>query len=94
MGKNSSTGGIKTKNEWVHAAHWDCVIFDEYHYGAWRENVKELFEAEGKKELEFGDGEGIEYFNVGIYPGKLGNSVIGNGTQHTYAEYVLGEFIT
>jgi hypothetical protein len=31
LGKNSSTGGIKTKNEWVHATHWDCVIFDEYH---------------------------------------------------------------
>ena len=42
LGKNASTGGIKTKNEWVHATNWDCVIFDEYHYGAWRENAKEL----------------------------------------------------
>jgi hypothetical protein len=31
LGKNTSTGGIKTKNEWVHATHWDCVICDEYH---------------------------------------------------------------
>ena len=59
LGRNPSTGGIKTKNEWVHATNWDCVIFDEYHYGAWRENAKELFEAEGKKEIEFGEGEGI-----------------------------------
>jgi len=40
LGRNPSTGGIKTKNEWVHATNWDCVIFDEYHYGAWRESAK------------------------------------------------------
>jgi hypothetical protein len=38
--------GIKAKNEWVHATNWDLVIFDEYHFGAWRENVKKLFEIE------------------------------------------------
>ena len=32
------------------------MILDEYHYGAWRENAKELFEAEDKKEIEFGEG--------------------------------------
>ena len=37
-------GGIKAKNEWVHSTHWDIVIFDEYHFGAWRENAKSLFE--------------------------------------------------
>ena len=58
LGRNRGTGGIKTKNEWVHATHWDCVILDEYHYGAWRESAKELFEAEDRKELEFGEGEG------------------------------------
>ncbi len=36
------------------------INFDEYHYGAWRDNAKELFEAEGKKEIEFGEGEGID----------------------------------
>ncbi len=46
LGRNPSTGGIKTKNEWVHTTNWDCVIFDEYHYGAWRKNAKDLFEAE------------------------------------------------
>jgi hypothetical protein len=61
LGKNKSTGGIKTKNEWVHATNWDCVILDEYHYGAWRENAKELFEAEDKKEIEFGEGQAAEF---------------------------------
>ncbi|WP_211226583.1 GIY-YIG nuclease family protein [Pedobacter glucosidilyticus] len=31
---NKNTGGIKSKNEWVHATFWDCIIFDEYHFGA------------------------------------------------------------
>ena len=42
LGK-SKAGGIKLKNEWVHAINWDCVIFDEYHYGAWRDKAKDLF---------------------------------------------------
>jgi hypothetical protein len=25
---------------------WDLVVFDEYHFGAWRETAKELFEGE------------------------------------------------
>jgi len=36
-------GNIKLKNEWVHRTNWDLVVFDEYHFGAWRENAKELF---------------------------------------------------
>ena len=48
-------GNIKPKNEWVHATNWDLVVFDEYHFGAWRDSAKELFEgeddAEAKKEL-------------------------------------------
>lgn len=67
LGKNEA-GGIKARNEWVHATNWDCVIFDEYHYGAWRESAKELFEAEEKKELEFGEGQGIDYFDESNMP--------------------------
>ncbi|HMY80560.1 MAG TPA: GIY-YIG nuclease family protein, partial [Candidatus Absconditabacterales bacterium] len=43
LGKNSA-GGIKEKNTRVHETHWDAVVFDEYHYGAWREGAKELFD--------------------------------------------------
>ncbi|WP_169704792.1 DUF4926 domain-containing protein [Runella slithyformis] len=54
LGINKNTGGIKTKNEWVHATVWDCIIFDEYHFGAWRENAKDLFgkDLEAEKEIE------------------------------------------
>ena len=41
-----SVGNIKPKNEWLHTVNWDLVIFDEYHFGAWRETAKELFEGE------------------------------------------------
>lgn len=39
-------GNIKAKNEWLHKVKWDLVVFDEYHFGAWRETAKELFEGE------------------------------------------------
>ena len=67
LGKNS-VGGIKAQNEWVHATNWDCVVFDEYHYGAWRDTAKELFEAEDKKELIAAEGEAMAYFDEGNMP--------------------------
>ena len=39
-------GNIKSRNEWLHLVKWDLVVFDEYHFGAWRETAKELFEGE------------------------------------------------
>lgn len=91
LGRNPSTGGIKTKNEWVHSTHWDCVILDEYHYGAWRENAKELFEAEEKKEVEFGQGEGIEDFDEAIMPITTDGYLYLSGTP--FRAIASGEFI-
>lgn len=62
LGRDKSTGLIKPKNEWVHTTSWDLVIFDEYHFGAWRESAKELFEGEDEKvakaelAVEYNDG--------------------------------------
>ena len=91
LGRNPSTGGIKTKNEWVHSTNWDCVILDEYHYGAWRENAKELFEAEDKKEVEFGEGEGIEDFDEDIMPITTDAYLYLSGTP--FRAIASGEFI-
>ena len=44
LGVNKETGGVKANNEWVHTTNWDLVIFDEYHFGAWKDNAKKLFE--------------------------------------------------
>jgi len=90
LGKNSA-GGIKAKNEWVHATNWDCIIFDEYHYGAWRENAKELFEAEDKKEIEFAQGEGIDYFDEEIMPITTNHYLYLSGTP--FRAITSGEFI-
>lgn len=43
LGTNEA-GGIKAKNEFIHSTNWDLVIFDEYHFGAWRENAARLFD--------------------------------------------------
>ena len=45
LGRDSA-GNIKPRNEWLHQVTWDLVVFDEYHFGAWRETAKELFEGE------------------------------------------------
>ncbi len=53
---------IKAKNKWLHTVNWDLVVFDEYHFGAWRETAKELFEGEEdavavkEARLEYGSG--------------------------------------
>lgn len=91
LGRNPSTGGIKTKNEWVHSTNWDCVLLDEYHYGAWRENAKELFDAEDKKEVEFGKGEGIEDFDEDIMPITTDAYLYLSGTP--FRAIASGEFI-
>ena len=67
LGKDPKTGQIKPKNEWVHATNWDLVIFDEYHFGAWRDTAKELFEGEDeaviKKALKVEYADGLQELN-------------------------------
>ena len=54
-----ATGNIKPQNTWLHTVNWDLVVFDEYHFGAWRDTAKELFEGEddtvAKKDEYTGD---------------------------------------
>lgn len=90
LGKNSA-GGIKAKNEWVHTVNWDLVVFDEYHYGAWRDNAKELFEAEDKAEQNYGEGEGIAYFNEDFMPITTSHYLYLSGTP--FRAIATGEFI-
>jgi hypothetical protein len=66
LGKDVA-GNIKAKNEWLHKVKWDLVIFDEYHFGAWRDTAKELFEGEdeavAKKEAKLEYAAGLEHMN-------------------------------
>jgi hypothetical protein len=66
LGRDSA-GNIKPNNEWIHTQNWDLVVFDEYHFGAWRDTAKELFEGEegvvAKKEAKLEYAAGLEHLN-------------------------------
>ena len=66
LGRDAA-GNIKPKNEWLHIVNWDIVIFDEYHFGAWRDTAKELFEGEdeavAKKEAKLEYGPALQEVN-------------------------------
>ncbi len=66
LGRDAA-GNIKAKNEWLHTVNWDLVVFDEYHFGAWRDTAKELFEGEeesvAKKEAKLEYAGGLEDMN-------------------------------
>ena len=43
LGKNA-VGGIKATNEWIQEVDWDCIVLDEYHFGAWGKNAKNYYD--------------------------------------------------
>ncbi len=98
LGKDSKTGGIKIHNEWIHSEEWDCVIFDEYHYGAWRDNAKDLFGKEEKKEyeqvkeeMEEMDMDNPDYFDEKLLPITTKHYLYLSGTP--FRAIGSGEFI-
>ncbi len=87
-------GAIKARNEWVHETKWDCVILDEYHFGAWRENAKGLFGADEQDEGELA-GEFTtkdeEAFDESILPIETRHYLYLSGTP--FRALASGEFI-
>ncbi len=90
LGKSKS-GGIKLKNQWAHEINWDCVVFDEYHFGAWRDKSKELFDGEDKKEIKLLTGEGIDFFDEDLMPITTDHYLYLSGTP--FRALTEGEFI-
>jgi hypothetical protein len=45
LGKDKK-GGIKERHEALYLTEWDCVVLDEYHFGAWRESAKDMYEGD------------------------------------------------
>lgn len=80
LGTNDA-GGIKAKNEFIHAENWDLVIFDEYHFGAWRENAKKLFENPDEEEAADFDAE------------KYGLEEAGNAYNETFLPITTGHYL-
>lgn len=97
LGVDSSTGGIKAKNEWVHTINWDLVIFDEYHFGAWRDNARKLFEQINEDEYdmldleEYKDKEADNAYNESFLPITTSSYLFLSGTP--FRALNSGEFI-
>jgi hypothetical protein len=91
--QRTKSGAIKAKNEWVHATKWDCVILDEYHYGAWRENAKGLFGEDEEEEGEVQEEVTAEEkdFDESILPIETGAYLYLSGTP--FRALGSGEFI-
>ena len=91
--QRTTNGAIKPRNEWVHETEWDCVILDEYHYGAWRENAKGLFGADeedaGEVTEEVSKAEAD--FDESILPITTGHYLYLSGTP--FRALASGEFI-
>jgi hypothetical protein len=91
LGKNEA-GGIKPKNEWVHATNWDCIVLDEYHYGAWRDRAKELTKDEkAQKDFIEEDEKEIDYYEEDNMPITTNHYLYLSGTP--FRAIASGEFI-
>jgi len=44
----ATNGVVKAHNESIHLTDWDCIVLDEYHFGAWRDNARELYDPADK----------------------------------------------
>ncbi len=99
--RTQKDGSIKVKNKWVHDTEWDCIVFDEYHFGAWREKAKDLFgkDSEAEKEIEafkeieqkgFSDEDKVDVLE-GILPIKAHHFLYLSGTP--FRAIHSGEFI-
>ena len=77
---DSRTGDYKARNKEAFKVEWDCVIVDEYHFGAWRSENREFtgsIEDETKEAL---GGDAAEKFNVEKSPLRAKNYLMLSGT--------------
>ena len=51
MGKDKN-GKIKKEVKKLYEIEWDCIVIDEYHYGAWRDASKDFIENDSKPSKE------------------------------------------
>lgn len=104
LGKNAM-GGIKATNEWIQTVVWDCIVLDEYHYGAWGKNAKNFYDkkdpalrrAEEVGALIAEDADNVrelearEIYDEGLMPLRTGAYLYLSGTP--FRAISIGEFI-
>lgn len=49
LGGRDAQGNIKARNEVIHLIDWDAIVLDEYHFGAWRDSARELYDPTDKQ---------------------------------------------
>ena len=82
-------GKIKKRYKAARKIKWDCVILDEYHFGAWREAAKDFYTGETAKEAGFDEKK--EEFVEEAFPLKAAHFLYLSGTP--FRAIVAGEFI-
>ena len=53
----TSDGQIKAHNDSIFLTKWDCIVIDEYHFGAWRDNARDLYDPTDKAAAELEEPE-------------------------------------
>ncbi len=48
----SPDGQVKAHNESIIVTDWDCIVLDEYHFGAWRDSARDLYDPTDKELAE------------------------------------------
>ncbi len=44
LGGTDADGNVKAHNKSIYVIDWDCIILDEYHFGAWRDSARDLYD--------------------------------------------------
>lgn len=44
LGGKDDDGHVKRHNENLYLVDWDCIVIDEYHFGAWRASARDLYD--------------------------------------------------
>lgn len=84
-------GKVKKRYEKAKKIDWDCVIVDEYHFGAWRDTAKDFYTGETAKETEIDEAlKELEEFKEEAFPLSAGNFLYLSGTP--FRAVATGEF--
>jgi hypothetical protein len=90
LGRTKS-GKVKERYEEAKNIEWDCVIVDEYHFGAWRDSAKDFYTGEIAKETELDESIKIqEEFKEEAFPMKADHFLYLSGTP--FRAVATGEF--
>jgi hypothetical protein len=84
---HTADGKVKERLEALRLTDWDCVILDEYHFGAWRDAAKDIYDAEVSEKAVL---EGQANFSEETFPLSVDSFLYLSGTP--FRSLANGEF--